>query len=600
MCKEMQQEKILAIYPGHNATVGLFEEGSSPFVIQEEKLTNIKNYIGIPERSIEYLFEKSGKDFSKIAGFPNPMKNMLFLFLPGEKDLIEEASQGDLRGVWNYLEYKAGWRSAFVKNFMLRLRNYLLEKVVSPKCKKGFEILLSKKFSIEPSKIKYIDHHTCHALSPVAFYNLKEEKDKFLLFSMDGAGDMSFAKIFIYDSTNGKDDFSLLSSSGFEASLGLLYSEITKFLGMKPNEHEYKVMGLAAFVNDPKYYSKAYDKLKKLVWLDKDTLTFKSRINLNIAYSYLKDELAGIRFDNVSAAAQKLVENYVNEWIQAAIEKTGIRKIACSGGVFLNVKMNKIIFENPAVEEVYFMPSAGDESAVFGAAYLQAIEKSINFHSPQTMYLGLEYTTKEVEDFLKEKGYFQKYKVELVEDIEKKTAQLLASKEVVARFKGKCEFGARALGHRSILGHPSDIRSFYRVNDMIKMRDFWMPFAPTILEEYAPKYIKNWDLLKRKVLDSSRFMIIAFDSTELAQEHLIAAIHPRDKTLRPQVLNESVDKGYYELIKNFENLTGIGGVLNTSLNMHGYPLVGTLEQAVFTFDNSGLEYMALENFLISK
>ncbi|MFH1504774.1 MAG: carbamoyltransferase N-terminal domain-containing protein [Candidatus Omnitrophota bacterium] len=424
----MSKEKILAIYPGHNATVGLFEEGADPVVIQEEKLTNIKNYIGAPEKSISYFSKKLGKGFKDIVSFPNSMENMLFLFLPDKKYFIEEASQGGLRKVWNYLEYKVGWRSPVVKDLMLKIRNYLLEKAVSPKCKKVFEALLNKKFSIEASKIKYIDHHTCHALSPVAFYNLKEKKDKFLLFSMDGAGDMAFAKIFIYDSTNGKDEFSLLSSSGFEASLGLLYSEVTKFLGMKPNEHEYKVMGLAAFVNDPKYYSKAYDKLKDLVWLDKETLTFKSRINLNIAYNYLKDNLIGVRFDNISAAVQKLVENYVNEWIQTAIEKTGIRKIACSGGVFLNVKMNKIILENPAVEEVYFMPSSGDESAVFGASYLQAIEKGINFHSPKSMYLGMEYSGKEAEKFLKEKGYFDKYKVEYVEDIEKITAQLLASK----------------------------------------------------------------------------------------------------------------------------------------------------------------------------
>lgn len=596
----MSSSKILVIYPGHNATVGLFEEGKAPFILQEEKLANIKNYIGTPEKSIRHISDKLGQDFHKIESFLTPMENMLFLFVPDKTDFIEKASCGWLRSIWNYLEYKGGYRCSLIKNSMLGIRNFILNRIVSPKCKKEFEGFLNRSFSIPGSKIKYMDHHTCHCFSPVSFYNLNEKKDKYLLISMDGAGDMSFAKIFIYDSTKGKDEYSLVSSSGFEASLGLLYSEVTKFLGMKPNEHEYKVMGLAAFVSDPKYYSLAYERLKDLVWLDKESLTFKSKINLNIAHFYLKEKLSGIRFDNVSAAIQKLVENYVCEWIEAAVEKTGIRKIACSGGVFLNVKMNKIISESNNIDEVYFMPSAGDESTVFGAYYLQAMKNNVTSHSPKSMYLGLKYSNQEVEKFLKEKGYFQKHKIDFVEGIEEKLANLLASGEIVARFKGKGEFGARALGHRSILGNASDIRTFYKVNDMIKMRDFWMPFAPTVLEEWAPKYIKNWDSLKNRILDSSRFMIIAFDSTPLAIDHLLAAIHPKDKTLRPQILNEEMDPDYYCLLKHFESLTGMGGLLNTSLNLHGYPLVGTLEQAVFTFDNSGLEYIAIENFLISK
>jgi len=596
----MSSSKVLVIYPGHNATVGLFEEGKLPVVLQEEKLTNIKNYIGIPNNSIKYFSSKLGQDFHKIESFPNPMKNMLFLFVPDKKDLIEEASRSKLRSIWNYFEYKGGSWCPLIKNSMLGIRNFILNRIISPKCRKEFEGFLNRKFFIPSSKIKYLDHHTCHCFSPVSFYNLKEKKDKYLLISMDGAGDMSFAKIFIYDSTKGKDEYSLVSSSGFEASLGLLYSEVTKFLGMKPNEHEYKVMGLAAFVSDPKYYSLAYDRLKELVWLDKESLTFKSKINLNIAHGYLKEKLSGIRFDNISVAVQKLVENYVCEWIDAAVKKTGIKKIACSGGVFMNVKMNKIIAENNNIDQAYFMPSAGDESTIFGAYYLQAMENNTTSHLPTSMYLGLEHSNQEVEKFLKDKGYFQKYKVDVVDNMEEKLANLLASGQIVARFKGKGEFGARALGHRSILGNPSDIRTFYKVNDMIKMRDFWMPFAPTILQEWAPKYIKNWDSLKSRVLDSSRFMIIAFDSTPLAVDHLLAAIHPKDKTLRPQILNEEMDRDYYRLLKYFEKLTGMGGLLNTSLNLHGYPLVGTLEQAVFTFDNSGLEYIAIENFLISK
>jgi carbamoyltransferase len=132
------------------------------------------------------------------------------------------------------------------------------------------------------------------------------------------------------------------------------------------------------------------------------------------------------------------------------------------------------------------------------------------------------------------------------------------------------------------------------------MRDFWMPFAPTILDDWASKYIKDWDMIKDKAFDSTKYMIMTFDSTVVAQEHLRAAMHQKDKTLRPQIVSKEDSPLLYKLLKYYEELTGMGGCLNTSLNIHGYPLVGTLEQAIFTFENSGLEYLTLENFLLHK
>ena len=564
--KRMGGMKVV-IYPGHNSTVGLF--GKETIVLQEEKFTNVKNQGGIPRCALEYL------DLKDIDSFSVPMENMFSIFT-GEVNPIEQASQGKLRRVWNWVEYKLGYKYPLVKRLMLWIRNTIYNKIVSPQSKRQFENEIKP-----PIKVKYFDHHTCHCYSPVYFYNLK---DRYLLFSMDGAGDGSFAKIFIHSPYND----TTISNSGFDASLGLLYSEVTRYLGMKPNDHEHKVMGLAAYTNfDPI----AYRKLKQLVWLNKVNLTFKSKLNLNICQQYLVENLKGIRFDHIAAAMQKLLEDYVVKWVETAIEKTNIKKIACSGGVFMNVKLNKLIVESEKVEKVYFMPSAGDESTIFGAHYLAG-----GRGSPQSMYLGLEYNNKEVKEFLKN----YPYKTCLYDDIEFEIAELLASKKIVARFQGRGEFGARALGHRSILGNPSDIRTYYKINDMIKKRDFWMPFAPTILEERASDYIKNWDKLKDKVLESSRFMTVAFDSTPKAQRHFIAAMHPKDKTLRPQILNYKMDTGYHRLVKHFERRTGIGGVLNTSFNLHGYPLVGTLKQAMFTFENSGLKYMAIENFLISK
>ena len=369
---------------------------------------------------------------------------------------------------------------------------------------------------------------------------------------------------------------------------------------MKPLEHEYKVMGLAAYVSKEEYYRNIYKKLREIVWLDKRNLIFKSRFNLDRAYLFFKDHFVGERFDNLAAAIQKLIEELVVTWIKAAIRRTGIKIIAVSGGVFMNVKLNQKILMLPEIERIYFQPSCGDDSLVIGAAAKVFLDNKIELKPIKTMYLGLKYTDDEVGVFLKKRGYFHKYQVEYYEDIEKKIAELLANFEIVARFKDYGEWGARSLCNRAILGNASDMKTFYEINDMIKMRDFWMPFAPTILEEWADKYIKDWSIVKAKAYESTKYMILTFDSTELAREHLKAAIHQKDKTLRPQIVNKKDNPMVYKLLKYYENLTGMGGFLNTSLNLHGYPLVGTLEQAIFTFENSGLKYLSIENWLIKK
>jgi carbamoyltransferase len=313
----------------------------------------------------------------------------------------------------------------------------------------------------------------------------------------------------------------------------------------------------------------------------------------------------GCRFDNIAWALQYLTENLITEWIRTAVEKTGIKKIAMAGGVFMNVKMNKRIQEVEALDKAYFMPSAGDESTVLGLILYSYVKHGYNLDELEpinSMYGWIDITKSDVEAFLPG-NISGKYEVENLENLEnssKRVAELLADHKIVGVCHGKWEWGARSLCNRAILSNASDLKNFHTVNDMIKMRDFWMPFAPTILEEYAPKYLKNWESLKSRTYESSHYMITAFDSTPVAQLHLRAAIHQKDKTLRPQLVTWESNPWMYATLNKFEELTGMGGVMNTSLNIHGYPLVGTLEQALFTFENSGLEYILLEHFLIKK
>jgi len=586
--------KVVSLDPGHNTTVCYFEDGECKKVIQEEKFSNLKNHTGFPFEGLRYLSKLY--DFRAVDYFIFSSVAAMWLSVPDKKsgttyaqgNFIEDLSRSWIR---KYLEYKI-----HPKKLLFHLRNFLLYQKITPQARREFSKYFHETYGVGEEKLKYFDHHTCHALSPLYFYNLENRKEDILLITMDGAGDNSFSKVFIYHHKN--RSYEEIANSRHDASLGLLYSETTKFLGMKPNEHEYKVMGLAAYVTDFKYYRHIYEKLKTLIWFDKKTLTFDSKFNMYVSVHFLKDNFQCERFDNISAALQRLIEELVIELVKAAIAKTGIRTIAVSGGVFMNVKLNQKIQGLPEVKKIYFMPSSGDESTVIGAAYKLYLDKKLKTHSDESMYKGFAYSNEDVLNFLqknKNKYIFRYYK-----NVELEIAKLLAKHRVVARFKGAGEWGARSLCNRCILGNASDLSAYYEINDAIKMRDFWMPFAPTIMEDWAGRYIRNWSVLKNKVFESSKYMITAFDTTPLAEKHLRAAIHQKDKTIRPQILSLSDNPEMYKLLKHYEKFTGMGGLLNTSLNLHGFPLVGTLEQALFTFDNSKLTYIAIENYLVTK
>ena len=174
--------------------------------------------------------------------------------------------------------------------------------------------------------------------------------------------------------------------------------------------------------------------------------------------------------------------------------------------------------------------------------------------------------------------------------------ELLNDKEIVARVSGRNEWGARSLGNRAILGHPSFMESFYTINDLIKSRDFWMPFAPSILDSDAQNFLVNYNC------DTSYpfAMITAYDTSEKGVLELRAAIHQGDHSCRPQVVTFEKNASYYDLLLKFKKKTGIGALLNTSLNIHGSPLAANVEQLFLTFLNSGLKYMAINSYLISK
>ncbi|HQR43950.1 MAG TPA: carbamoyltransferase C-terminal domain-containing protein, partial [Gemmatales bacterium] len=228
-------------------------------------------------------------------------------------------------------------------------------------------------------------------------------------------------------------------------------------------------------------------------------------------------------------------------------------------------------------------------AALLGYAKLcKAKGTTPRFDLPKDMYLGLGFTDEDCEKAAKASGMpFRK-----MANVADEAAQLLTEGKIIGRFSGREEVGPRALGNRSLLADARDLRVIRKLNFAIKQRDFWMPFAASVLEEDAPRYIKN-------LTGWAYYMIEAFDTTPAGFNDLCAGTHPFDQTIRPQLVNE-LNPEYRDLIRAFKARTGVGGLLNTSFNLHGSPIVGTPEVAIDTLARSELDAVVLGSYLISK
>ena len=258
---------ILAIHKGHNANIGYFQNGTCLYIEHEERFTNKKNHIGFPYKSLDYL--KTKVDFDKLdrvviptlTSFPG---EIVEYNLEGKKRLIGHLNDNNfsfIQKLYRYLEFITGFKILFTGLRNLFLRSFSAAQGI-PQLKK----VLEKKYSIPVNKIKFYNHHECHCLTPFYFYGLHLLKRDLLLFSMDGAGDFDFARVYRYSFKD--KSLKLLVKNSFDNSLGLLYSRLTNYLGMKSNEHEYKVMGLAAYVKEKEYFYKIYKKLQTILDFD--------------------------------------------------------------------------------------------------------------------------------------------------------------------------------------------------------------------------------------------------------------------------------------------------------------------------------------------
>ena len=267
----------------------------------------------------------------------------------------------------------------------------------------------------------------------------------------------------------------------------------------------------------------------------------------------------------------------------------------------MNVKVNMEINSLKSVKEFFICPSPSDESQAIGAAYVLMSDYCRNhkldadkvLRPLSSAYLGPDITDQEILELIKKEELQKKYKIIRKVDY-RKIAKLLANGAVIGRASGRSEFGARALGNRSILADPRNYDTVKIINEKIKNRDFWMPFAATILENRAKDYLVGYKKC------GAPYMTIAFKTTALAAKHLKAGLHPSDLTCRPQVLKSGHNPGYEKIIREFEKLTKVGGLLNTSFNLHGEPIVQSAADALRVFQLSELDGLLLNDFFIEK
>lgn len=556
---------ILSVHDGHDAGACLLQDGKVLLYSAEERRRNVKNFAGVPMESLQELFRRTGispADVDAIAlcdrirtmtptRNESTLKSVLrtFYFL-GQTELTTQLGQ---------------WLLAKV-----RKRRDLLEGLA--------EMGLGEK------PVTAYDHHLCHAATAYFHRPWTEES---LVLTLDGAGDGLCATVSI---GRGNELETVARTPKFHSPAAWFYSAITAHLGLRPYEHEYKVMGMAPY-GRAEYCAPL---LRECFQVDGLRFRNLTRRNGPAIQAYYRRLLQGQRFDNIAAACQQVFEELMVEWVGNAIKETGIGRVACAGGAFLNVKANKLIRELPETEALYVYPASDDGGTPIGAAILGYLDQcksrgvSPELDLPKDMYLGVQHSEQEMESALESAGVNYTRMQRPAEEI----AALLESQRIVARFSGREEIGPRALGNRSILADPRDLKVIRKLNFAIKQRDFWMPFAASMLKEDAEEYLKGLSAWPY-------YMIEAFDTQSRAEDTFISAMHPFDLTVRPQIVN-GLNDDYREIISSFKDRTGVGVLLNTSFNLHGFPIVGSPAVAIRTLMDSGLDALALGPFLAQK
>ena len=572
---------ILGIGDGITSGAALIRDGKILSAISEERLVRKKQAYGAPRLSISAVLEIAGIkpkeiDAVAIAGVNSNFKEEVKEW----RGWFEERKQLDSsRNLFFQAASNFGSLAVFppIKNAY-----YLLRSPIYRNRRKRWIEVLDKEFDIR-TPVKFYSHHYCHATG--AYYTSGFQDA--LVVTMDGGGDGSSSHI--YHARDGR--LHHLSTTDSFNSLGNYYAYVTALCGYKAQKHEGKITGLAAH-GQPVYY----DYLASFIEQENGRLVNKGRVLFFQALSKISEGLPnGWKKEDLAASIQRLSEDICRDYVRYWLEYTGESNVVLTGGVFANVRINQEIKEIPQVKNILVHPGMSDEGLGLGAAMafwsekeLETNKKLSNDYLISDVYFGPEFSEDEIRIALQEAGleYEQNY------ELEKRIAQLLTEGYVVARVNGRMEYGPRALGNRSILYHPTD----KSVNDWLNknlVRTEFMPFAPSTLFEEAHRCYMNLD----GSCETACFMTITYVCTDWMKETCPGVVH-LDDTARPQLVRREDNPSYYQIIKEFYELTGLPSIINTSFNMHEEPIVCTPQDAIRAFQKGHLDYLAIGPFLV--
>ena len=562
----------------HDPSAALVVDGEVVAAAEEERFTRIKHAKGVlPLESARYCLREAGIRAQQVDVVAFPYAP-ISLWSPAR---------------WHYARryWYAPDRSldALVNGNRRFRRNR----------RKVFELGHELGIDWQSTEFAPVEHHMAHASSA---YHLSGFTGKTAILGVDGKGE--YATTFFGYGENGR--IHRIKEFYDPDSLSGVYGAMTEYLGFEMLDGEYKVMGMAPY-GDP-----ARADLSRLIKpagtgfrVDTryvNTVGLRRHKDAGVGYYFSdklidwlgprrKGDVADEPYVHYAAAMQRLFEDWCLRLLQAylgeVLAETG--RLAFAGGGALNVKLNQRILARDDVQQLFVQPAAGDAGTALGAATFVAAQRGVRFAPMTHAYLGPAYSREECLAALRQASDSVQW-AELA-DAPQHAAQLLAAGHPVAWFHGRSEFGPRALGGRSILGCPSVAGIADRINEQIKFRERWRPFCPSVLDTVAS------DMLQSN--HPAPFMTITFDVAPEWRERVPEVVH-EDGTARAQVVTRAANPRYYALLEHLQQITGNGVVLNTSLNRRGEPMVCAPEDALNMFLGSDLEYLVLEDFLVTK
>jgi carbamoyltransferase len=444
----------------------------------------------------------------------------------------------------------------------------------------------TQQFGNVKARMRFVDHHLAHAISAYAYSGFAHAA----VVVMDGRG--AWEATSIWHGRKGRLEHVL--TIPFPDSVGLFYSEFTEYLGFQRNSDEWKVMGLAPY-GQPGADLRAF--------IDFETAPYRvypkqllassagkiSEITVRLGPPRIAESEIEERHKNIAYAVQNACEVAMMNVVRMAVEKTRCRNVCLAGGVALNSKGNGKILVSGLVEEIFVQPAASDDGVALGAALAPYLDNGgrLPMKPMRDAYLGPSFADDTIEATLKT------YKLRLTRlgDPAATAAELLSQGKILGWFQGRMEFGPRALGSRSILADPRDPQMSVKVNNAVKFREWWRPFAPSLKKEAAGDFLEN--------ATDSPFMILTAQ-VRPEKRSVIPSVTHVDGSARPQTVEREINPLYWRLIDEFGKRTGVPVVMNTSFNLRGEAIVHTPTDALRTFFSSGMDALVMGSFLVEK